>query len=514
MQKVAGDGREGMDVAIRGRQCTQRVGALRRRLRLLIPDSLGDSILASGGTRCTLRLVLSVLGLSLWWPLIRNSVTGFVFAAAAAEGAPWGQRDALCLFVVVVVLGAVAVALAGVRCRTIPAGAFLALGIVSSVANAVAVWLPSTGSLVASAVLLGLVFVGFSAAWGWWLAEQAADGREILLVGAASYALSFVVGYLSYAPVPWSWVRPLGAPLITGVCWYACVRMSGADIRPLVRSSRETGSLERNLYVLVLVFFLVGSVATGFINTGSVAYVPSGGTLIRDTLSLGITLGLMVLAAVTRRFERAVFLLVSVLGAVQFAGIFIATFFGEGWVSYGAGLMQASKSWFSVMLFVLVLSGRRAEMSLVRHIALLFVLPVTASVGISYLAVPALATSFSIDYEGFWGTLSVTMGFFLGVLVFVFLSSMVVRNLPAEESHVHDGAATVEDVARSLGEKCGCTARERDVLALLVAGNTYKKVAELLGVSENTVQYHSKNIYRKLGVHTKQELVDLVARGR
>ena len=31
-----------------------------------------------------------------------------------------------------------------------------------------------------------------------------------------------------------------------------------------------------------------------------------------------------------------------------------------------------------------------------------------------------------------------------------------------------------------------------------------------MGLSESTVQSHSKGIYRKAGVHTKQELVDLV----
>ena len=102
------------------------------------------------------------------------------------------------------------------------------------------------------------------------------------------------------------------------------------------------------------------------------------------------------------------------------------------------------------------------------------------------------------------------------MLVFVFLSSMAMRGFHEPVSLGTAGApdaSSTAERARALGETYGCTTREQDVLALLVAGNTYKKVAELLGVSENTVQYHSKNIYRKLGVHTKQELVDLVARG-
>ena len=35
-------------------------------------------------------------------------------------------------------------------------------------------------------------------------------------------------------------------------------------------------------------------------------------------------------------------------------------------------------------------------------------------------------------------------------------------------------------------------------------------MAEALFVSENTVKSHCKNLYRKLGVHNRQEVFDLV----
>jgi len=46
------------------------------------------------------------------------------------------------------------------------------------------------------------------------------------------------------------------------------------------------------------------------------------------------------------------------------------------------------------------------------------------------------------------------------------------------------------------------TVREAEVLRLLASGHTYGRVAELLGVSRNTIASHVKNIYRKLGVHS------------
>ena len=54
------------------------------------------------------------------------------------------------------------------------------------------------------------------------------------------------------------------------------------------------------------------------------------------------------------------------------------------------------------------------------------------------------------------------------------------------------------------------TQREREVCALLYKGNNYKKIAEVLVISPQTVLSHTRNIYAKLNVHSKQELIDLV----
>lgn len=63
-----------------------------------------------------------------------------------------------------------------------------------------------------------------------------------------------------------------------------------------------------------------------------------------------------------------------------------------------------------------------------------------------------------------------------------------------------------------LGEARGLTAREREVLGLLAKGRTSKVIQESLTLSYNTVKTHVKRIYRKLDVHSQQELMDLVER--
>jgi DNA-binding CsgD family transcriptional regulator len=59
----------------------------------------------------------------------------------------------------------------------------------------------------------------------------------------------------------------------------------------------------------------------------------------------------------------------------------------------------------------------------------------------------------------------------------------------------------VEDVQLS--------AREREVAALLLAGDRNSAIAEALGVSANTVKFHVSNVLRKTGVASRTELLAL-----
>jgi DNA-binding NarL/FixJ family response regulator len=51
------------------------------------------------------------------------------------------------------------------------------------------------------------------------------------------------------------------------------------------------------------------------------------------------------------------------------------------------------------------------------------------------------------------------------------------------------------------------TARERDVLDLVVRGASNREIAEALVVTDNTVKYHLKNILQKLHLHNRAQVV-------
>jgi DNA-binding NarL/FixJ family response regulator len=51
--------------------------------------------------------------------------------------------------------------------------------------------------------------------------------------------------------------------------------------------------------------------------------------------------------------------------------------------------------------------------------------------------------------------------------------------------------------------------RENDVVSEIIKGNSYKMVAQNLGISINTVRSHIKSIYRKLNINSNIELANI-----
>lgn len=52
-----------------------------------------------------------------------------------------------------------------------------------------------------------------------------------------------------------------------------------------------------------------------------------------------------------------------------------------------------------------------------------------------------------------------------------------------------------------------CTAREREVVELLLQGMTNKQIAQELRIAEDTVKKHLLHAYRKLGIHRRALLM-------
>jgi len=58
----------------------------------------------------------------------------------------------------------------------------------------------------------------------------------------------------------------------------------------------------------------------------------------------------------------------------------------------------------------------------------------------------------------------------------------------------------------------GITAREQEVLGMLAAGKSNDDIAAVLSISKHTVARHRENLMRKLGLHSRSELVKYAIR--
>ncbi|MDD5807170.1 MAG: helix-turn-helix transcriptional regulator [Eggerthellales bacterium] len=57
----------------------------------------------------------------------------------------------------------------------------------------------------------------------------------------------------------------------------------------------------------------------------------------------------------------------------------------------------------------------------------------------------------------------------------------------------------------------GLTEREAQVVSLMAQGRTLPYIQEALYISAGTAQTHSRHIYKKMSIHSRQELIDIVA---
>lgn len=100
------------------------------------------------------------------------------------------------------------------------------------------------------------------------------------------------------------------------------------------------------------------------------------------------------------------------------------------------------------------------------------------------------------------------------VLVVLMVGATLV--LPSDKAdslnpHTHSSSAEAdvfEEVVRRTSERYALTERERSVLAYLGRGYSAAHIADQIGVSSSTVRTHCNNIYRKLGVNSKEEIVE------
>ena len=145
--------------------------------------------------------------------------------------------------------------------------------------------------------------------------------------------------------------------------------------------------------------------------------------------------------------------------------------------------------------------------------------------GAAYLAL-ALGTALGLALCHGEGGASAAFSLTIALCVYALSIPLVVmlrRREPAPEA-AHPGSAAPQPVsaleprdiyaarAHVLADEYGLTPREEQIVVLTACGLDSPALARELGVSDNTVRTHKRNAYKKLGAHSKQDVLAMLSR--
>lgn len=370
-----------------------------------------------------------------------------------------------------------------------------------------------------SALLLGVAFVALTIMWGQAALALAVKQENLTLCATvAAFALGYV---LSTFAVPLGEFAPylfLVFPLLSALCWRQCPR------RQAVPSSKFEKLAQLPLARIAVpgAFLLLISLLRGLYYAGSIEYQPGLDAIAPNVLSIlmaFVIMGLFLAGIEARQVLRAAIVLFALL---LLAGLLLATY----------GIVEIESQWLIIvgrncfdifLLLVLIEGARNLRISPVTVFVCLFLSFELASSCLSYFVSPALVAMLDVSFPGLIPTvaLATTLLFVGGCFLYLYSDGKVAAQpaapatAPAPASDADAGVDTQAALQAQLELLDGygdLTPREREIALLLAQGNSYKRVAELLYVSPSTVQTHAKALYRKLAIHSKQELVDHLTR--
>ena len=101
--------------------------------------------------------------------------------------------------------------------------------------------------------------------------------------------------------------------------------------------------------------------------------------------------------------------------------------------------------------------------------------------------------------------------FFFSIYYFLWNSATVIIAVIHLISIVPGRSGSIENLPENLVRQFAVTAREREIIGMLLRGFRYRQIAEALFISYPTVKTHVNNIYQKFSVSGKFELLSLVS---
>ncbi len=188
-----------------------------------------------------------------------------------------------------------------------------------------------------------------------------------------------------------------------------------------------------------------------------------------------------------------------------------------GYLAVSQNLLTAASACFdTVFTLVMVAAARRNRLSALTVLAWGSTMSTLGSiVGANLGAFVAAGTAGQVAFLASGTAATAFVAYvLLGLADFSFADTIagIEPVQPLQVPQLSD-AERFENACARLSQAHSLTPRESEVFALLARGRNNAFVQEELTLTRNTVKVYIKHVYAKLGVHSQQELIDLVERG-
>ena len=129
------------------------------------------------------------------------------------------------------------------------------------------------------------------------------------------------------------------------------------------------------------------------------------------------------------------------------------------------------------------------------------------SVGFALDLIPGVTGVFSPNVLS---AVALALVIVLAILITLTQSRMVDAQAEADAAVAQARAIAEQAEQGRWKTRCAEIARETEVFLLLAKGRGTEHIQNKLGISSHTVKTHTYNVYKKLGVKNREELLDLV----
>ena len=366
----------------------------------------------------------------------------------------------------------------------------------------------NNGSFPPEATMVLSIVAGAGCAWcfmGWFSACCATGPRNavsyLLLSFALAAAIRIVLALIPYEAALWVLIALCGASIAL-----LPVAEAAAGDSMATTTTHLTGAPtgRRTLFILMelgLYSFVLGSVNGASSESQSLTFAMVLNYAFRIILMLVLFAWFVAAdkrASVARVAQAALCVIVIAVLAIALLGD-AASMVAASLISFARG----------IVLMLLALVSVETTFSLRLHPFVAF----GVGRGVYEFAVTGgRLFSHYVLQEAFSITLTLNLIFFVVGCIFLFITGRTAKTVLSLEGGIAPSAPAnaVAERCHAVAQRYGLTERETEVLVLLCRGRGKAYIAEALSVSENTVRHHCKNIYAKLQVHTREELMDLI----